>query len=871
MPICPTCQESFASRKEYSSHAKKCVQEATIRLPHINQTINLKRDEEGNFICHCSAMGCPKPFKYANSMRTHIIKAGSRWKGQGNPSIGKLDLHDEINESSSSDEGEGKAGGPSRASKHLHDEISEGDSSDKGKAGGPSRARKHLHDDISESDSRDFHQASIGSPIAEDLGQIPSPNWSMPQDGIMHSPPPAIIQGDVRMVSPTAHKSVPPQKSPQAPAPQLPSLMFSQSEIQAHNQNTGNVVPSLAQRSWQPNLPLTTAPGLISDKFLDSLNLAVNAEFHFLTCQVCEMALRAGEVKSHLAKIHGRQATYSDMTLKLAMASLEVTEQLPTGITGPRTIVHGLKVIEAMACSHCDFLSRSTEHLQKHHSRDHPMETRPKHWRACKVQHLKESSGELQAFWEVEDGDKQSQPTARQVLLKELEPTLEVVQSPPDGHMVSPWLLTTQWHEHLAGKNIKQQCGLVMLPKADDGLIPGLKEVVQAYYQKALSLLEHTGEIVQKRLNSPNPMKSGLSNTPFHKHLYESTMKQYIIPVVILLAMLIRQQYSGGPFSGSNPKLLDLLAVLRIGQEDTEALSLIHELLFQLWSTAWKHQGDRDIVDPTERCLALMTLREDGAFKEPHQVTPIIARLEYCMRLTFLMEIHSHMESDPQKDEEEHCSDLESFFVENTRYTFSHLGEQVDFADLCKVFEGTEVKLVEAWEQGILMGHDIRADYDRIAEDLVNKDVGYSFLSDVRNPQLAGRDRLVKHFLEDEDTFAHFAMIRQGAIIWNTGALQAWLKKYAELQSLLLLRAQMLSGAPSHGTELTAMTYRNTQTLANSEPGRKDKLIPHALDGITSDILVLAQCKYPNTESNPGSGTDDMASECGTGSDAESE
>ncbi|KAI6137531.1 hypothetical protein BKA82DRAFT_36658 [Pisolithus tinctorius] len=92
MPICPTCQESFASRKEYSSHAKKCVQEATISLPHINQTINLKRDEEGNFICHCSAMGCPKPFKYANSMRTHIIKAGSRWKGQGNPSIGKLDL-----------------------------------------------------------------------------------------------------------------------------------------------------------------------------------------------------------------------------------------------------------------------------------------------------------------------------------------------------------------------------------------------------------------------------------------------------------------------------------------------------------------------------------------------------------------------------------------------------------------------------------------------------------------------------------------------------------------------------------------------------------------------------------------------------------
>ncbi|KAI5993057.1 hypothetical protein F5J12DRAFT_786048 [Pisolithus orientalis] len=549
-------------------------------------------------------------------------------------------------------------------------------------------------------------------------------------------------------------------------------------------------------------------PGLISNEFLSSLDLAVNAEFHFLICWVCQMALGVGDVESHLVKIHGRQ---------------------------------------------------STEYLRKHHSKDHPMEPQPRNWRACKVQQLKQGTGDLQAFWEIKDhAERQGQPSAKQVLvdllLQELEPTLEVVQTPLDGHM---------WHEHLPGKNIRQQCGLVMLPKTDDEDIPGLREMVQVYYQKGLSLLEHTGEIVWKRLNSPNLLKSGLSNTPFHKHLYESTMKQYIVPVVILLAMLIRQQYSGGPFSGSDPKLLDLLAVLCIGQGDAEAFPLIHELLFQLWSTAWKHQGDGDIVNPTERCLALMTLREDGAFKEPHQVTPIIARLEYCMRLTFLMEIqiHSCMQSDPQKDDEEHCSDLKNFFVwwtdTKTWKTMLYQGEQVDFADLCKVFEGTEAKLVEAWEQGILMGQDIRVDYDKIAEDLVNKDIGYSFLSDVRNPQLVGRGRLVKHFLEDEEMFSHFAMIRQGAIIWNTSALQAWLKKYAELQSLLLLQAQMLSGAPSHGTELTAMTYCNTQTqltwnlvvlgkhvsllcqyLKTTALTGKDKLIPHALDAITSDILV---------------------------------
>ncbi|KAI6141345.1 hypothetical protein BKA82DRAFT_150172, partial [Pisolithus tinctorius] len=119
---------------------------------------------------------------------------------------------------------------------------------------------------------------------------------------------------------------------------------------------------------------LTKTPGLITNEFLSSLDLAVNAEFHFLVCQVCQMALGVGDVKSHLAKIHGRQSTHSEMTLKLMLNSLEVAERLPTNIRGPRTLVHGLKVHDAMACSHCSFLSRSTEYLRKHHSKDHSME-----------------------------------------------------------------------------------------------------------------------------------------------------------------------------------------------------------------------------------------------------------------------------------------------------------------------------------------------------------------------------------------------------------------------------------------------------------------------------------------------------------------
>ncbi|KAI6098687.1 hypothetical protein F5141DRAFT_1066756 [Pisolithus sp. B1] len=347
---------------------------------------------------------------------------------------------------------------------------------------------------------------------------------------------------------------------------------------------------------------------------------------------------------------------------------------------------------------------------------------------------------------------------------------------------------------------------------------------------------DRTGELVLQRLSSPDPTKSGISNTPFHKHLYKSTMKQYILPVVALLFMLIRQEYSVKDFTGSNNKLMKLLEV---------------------WSMAWTHQGDGDIVDPTKRCLALMMLRQDGAFKDPQEVTPVIAGLEYCMCPTFLKEIHQCMHLDTDSDELGQCIALESFFTEKTWYTFSCLQSLQHRAsllaydtwvslkyDLCKVFQETEAKLVQIWEEGILMGQDIRVEYDQIADDLINKDIGYSFQLDARNPQL--------RYL-----FSHFAKIWEGKIIWNRSALQAWLRSYAELQSLLLLQAQMLSGAPSCGTELTAMTYYNTQTqptcnlvvlgkhisllcqyLKTTVWTEKDKLIPHAPDAITSNIWV---------------------------------
>jgi hypothetical protein len=374
-------------------------------------------------------------------------------------------------------------------------------------------------------------------------------------------------------------------------------------------------------------------------------------------------------------------------------------------------------------------------------------------------------------------------------------------------------------------------------------------------------------------------------------------MRRYILPIVALLAFLIRSDESSDYHIPMPPDLQSLLVTLDRSvagdspYQSSDISLIIHQILIYIWTTKWKRTAENLIPDPTERCLALLTLQKDGSFKEPKDVTGIIAKQEYCIRLAFLTEIRNRTSLGEAEDESTAFDKLQPHLTENNHYTFSRLrslqhrasalaysdaglpriwwmdaitwrtmlykGNRINLDDVCKMFASTESKLVDAWENCVLKGLHIRIEYRAITDDLTNKDVGYSFLSDPRNSCFARRDQLLNAFFRNKDIFSHFGVIRQGEVIWNKGNLRKWLQDYADFHSLLLLRCEMLSGAPGRGTELTAMTYRNTRTRPTrnlvilgrhvamlclysktSALSRKDKLIPHSLDAVTGDILI---------------------------------
>lgn len=357
--------------------------------------------------------------------------------------------------------------------------------------------------------------------------------------------------------------------------------------------------------------------------------------------------------------------------------------------------------------------------------------------------------------------------------------------------------------------------------------------------------------------------------------------------------MLLKAENNNGTYSIPLPRDLiqDIFNLKEALEEyDENIQDCIHAVLKKVWMTKWMRTEENTIPCPTERLLALLTLGTDGKHKEPHQITGYLAKLEYCIRLCCLWELKV-ISATSDDDDEATCNLLQPWFTEKTYSPFSRIrslqhrassiayttmslpriwwtdrkqwmemlykGEKIHIDGLRTMFVSMETKLVDLWEKKVLAGISIRVCYRDIQDDITNHDVGYSFLGDRRNTCFAERDRFLKALIDKPEIFSQFAVIRDGQLIWNKGALVQWLRDYAEFQKLVLARCEMLSGAPGRGTELTAMTYRNTKYRSqrnlvmlgkhltmlrtyhkSGSMSGLDKLIPHSIDGVTADIMI---------------------------------
>lgn len=387
------------------------------------------------------------------------------------------------------------------------------------------------------------------------------------------------------------------------------------------------------------------------------------------------------------------------------------------------------------------------------------------------------------------------------------------------------------------------------------------------------------------------------NNSPFSHHQnLETTLPQYAVELTRLVAFLLRlsPQY---PMDLPIPLQADLqvLSNLLIRKELALAEKALHKICLQLWSTEWEEDAAHTMADPTIRYLALSQITTLGGFKEPHLTTPAIAKLEYLLRLTYVYEI-AHMRSlhQPPSSAFELAKQCSKWFTEYTPSTFNtlrsltHLGSSIAFTTMSipkiwwknpkdprtMLFEGQDIKLdniskalsamehdmVQIWQNQILLGFNLHIPYTHLADNMSNTDVGYSLFTDPRNTGFHGTSSLLLDtILQDPIQSQHFVKgyTHHGEPIWNLMAFRMWLLHYSKMATLLATKAEITAGSSSRGTEINCLTFKNTrvrpvrglfmmgdhlaylcQYHKGSSKTLRDKVIPHAFDAHTSDLLI---------------------------------
>ncbi|KDR69489.1 hypothetical protein GALMADRAFT_1352513 [Galerina marginata CBS 339.88] len=459
---------------------------------------------------------------------------------------------------------------------------------------------------------------------------------------------------------------------------------------------------------------------------------------------------------------------------------------------------------------------------------------------------------------------------------------------------LSSWMKYTNWHTHVEPYHCSHLIAQAAVPGKSEPALLKLATAVTAIWCTGYKNIETTNIIVLQKLKSDD-MDGKVAEKPFQKLQEGSSRDQYEATLVRLLALLTREQ---DVYTLDLPeKIQKVIRALQtaLNEEPTDPANIqriTQNLLLCIWGRTWKKTELNTIGDPTICHLALAMLKHDGSFQSPKNSTTHMSRLKYCLRLVMLNAIkHRAMLEDIE--DLQACAMFESWFTEKVDSTFNTLctlqkyasnlarkepglpnviwmdrihhqtmrfkGHTIQFDHLTTMFSNMEDHAITIWEKEVLMGLPLRANYIQITDDMGNNDVGYSLFSDPRNTIFKDRDILIKAILADpvlSQRFLTGSKDKHGQPIWNVLELQKWLYSYSVFHGAQITTTDTKGGAPSRGTEMECIQYMNTKTrlrglymmgnhLAILCQYHKtaaimgvDKLIPHSLDAVTSDLVI---------------------------------
>jgi len=254
-------------------------------------------------------------------------------------------------------------------------------------------------------------------------------------------------------------------------------------------------------------------PQLISHNDLKPLGLFIQPALHLFLCASCSVALTLSSIHNHISSHHKNLIQNIDDT-KLSKLAQEfgILPELPM-ISGPIMEVYGLPLFSnCTKCPQCGKIY-GKDSLYMHYARSHPNIPipNPHSLATCSAQQL--DRGAHKSLFCVNVVPKQVATTPFMTIVEDLRNERDTIiqkyiPNNVDARAVSPWLLSTGWHAHVARYEMDELIHLVKVPKNENHL-DKLPKAILILLEKGHGYLGQTSEIILQKLNSADPAKDG--------------------------------------------------------------------------------------------------------------------------------------------------------------------------------------------------------------------------------------------------------------------------------------------------------------------------------------------------------------------------
>jgi hypothetical protein len=234
--------------------------------------------------------------------------------------------------------------------------------------------------------------------------------------------------------------------------------------------------------------------------------LVVNTVGSFLICQSCGIVVIRDEFPAHLVNKHAESKLRLDKDkFSNVLHQLNVAAEMPDIPTEVVLEYEGLPVADGFQCEECFTIRGNEPSILKHYQQAHRGIAKPAYWTRRHCQQFNHGSAK-KMFPVIRRQRKAPSSTAETISALRREMAEENKRSDDriDVRRISPWLLSTRWHLHVAGHDLAELRALVATQKDD---FPTLRDHVVVYLQDATDLIDSTHELVLKYLNSPDPQK----------------------------------------------------------------------------------------------------------------------------------------------------------------------------------------------------------------------------------------------------------------------------------------------------------------------------------------------------------------------------